>query len=265
MTKQLIVNVDWDYFFPDISRFDLGHKETEFFIAKMWSLRAHLVDILVPSGHEVFWNLLKTVGIEPYKITISESHAHCVETVLKSWNTFPLETVMVVFDQHLDAAHRGEYVDCENWLLKLLEEIKSYGGFMTVLYVMPGFSLEEYSQIVPKKWMGWVHLMNFSQFMEYMKNEEIVNLPGFVCRSGAWTPPWCDDEFDKFVNSSGAEISYHHFLRPSMLGKGLTSEEFIENIIEGLFPRIRDRGTYSDMRKKMIVQLEKIRGVKEDA
>jgi len=36
----------------------------------------------------------------------------------------------------------------------------------------------------------------------------------FICRSGAWTPPWFDDQFEEFVAGSCCEVTYLEAVEP---------------------------------------------------
>jgi hypothetical protein len=190
-----VLSIDWDYFFQDTDGFDWGHREAPFFIEDIWWHRCsnrHLftmrdaIDMRpVRSRLYRFWEKNIRKFSSPSALMISESHGS-----LYYWiHHYPVEE-LVNYDAHHDLGYpdAGGDVDCGNWAGKLLDE-----GF-----------LKHYTQVYP----SW---RKQKRYREQMRDDDRVYvtyspIPAqnydlvFICRSGAWTPTWCDPQFVQFCD-----------------------------------------------------------------
>jgi hypothetical protein len=202
-----VLSVDWDYFFPAIDHFDWGHSEdrlTSFYLEVAWTLRAcHKLESEVLFGKEHIENLDQTIyeylqpaeclnsfwtrAIEfpPIKAVATESHSDIYEL----FKNTKFKLVIDNFDAHHDGGYNGdnEKVNCGNWaeMLKKRGVLKEYNVYYP-----------HYRSNIPEggskpKWINFHYgLPKCRKKYEYL----------FICRSGAWTPSWCDDKWLEFIS-----------------------------------------------------------------
>jgi len=194
-----ILSIDWDYFFPDVAPYDWGHTENRSPMPQqlLWTIRAGngdmygknrpAIDYIKPSGAEKnFWNYIKFKEHSLLAICESHSDLHAiVDKVLVAkkigvWN----------FDAHHDLYHKDE-LDCANWPHHLITD-----GYI---------KLKDYHLIMPA-WAKEANVMCNSAYrrdrvdVRYDMPEDLPEFDMiFICRSGAWTPPWCDADWIKFI------------------------------------------------------------------
>jgi len=209
-----VLSVDWDFFFPDSSGYDWGHREASFFINHIWFARTNHINLFTkelalesytPAGFETFWDSVINKEKEPGLLAISESHSS-LWTLLEGLNSIevllsdtpPENIVLWNFDAHHDLGY-GEglpdnMVDCSNWAFRAIENRL----------------LDKYNLIFPE-WKRDDHKIIADQvefdFYEYDINIYYSipeKLPDFnmvfVCRSGAWCPTWHDNKWAEFLN-----------------------------------------------------------------
>lgn len=206
------ITIDWDYFTPYDSMWDIQHVESLLYLDFLWKARGHLVDTFKTSGEEAsFWPWLREhftfdeVFNEAY-LWVSDSHA----LIVKDWRIWHASDVIISFDQHHDCwpteednrdeEGRMEHIACHTWGRAWLEEnpdrrlvwvypdhldIEEYGDFETVEGV------RDQLIILPRKEFD----------ASYYDEDEVSGV--HVCRSGCWTPPWLDSAFRKFIHESG--------------------------------------------------------------
>jgi len=73
-------------------------------------------------------------------------------------------------------------------------------------------------------------------------NRPIV-LASFICRSGAWTPPWADDAFEEFLS----EIEWIEFPDHGLTPRAFDREaaEAVLANMEHLLPKLRNSNFFS--------------------
>ena len=214
--------VDWDYFFQDLDGsgdaasqlYDWGHRESEFFIEAVWTMRAsgflrHGMTLPSLTGEQrQFWD---RVRIDPKaKLYYHESncmaaHVKVAKDVDEVW----------LYDAHHDAgyaqddglsrvkrnreiyklASEGRWT-CDNWMVY-------YHALQTKLHVRyPSWKTWAFQNeppdcaLVPDKALD-------RQPDRYLIPDVTFNRV-FVCRSGAWVPPWnnADREFNAFLRNA---------------------------------------------------------------
>lgn len=193
-----ILSVDFDYFYPDSIGYDWGHSEHrgKLMAAIIWQTRAgsrHLIsgetalESYVPSVPVDFWD--RVLQNRP-RLYVADSH-------LMIWKRLEegTQTSVVNVDAHhdcgykpLDFSSRTVNVDCSNW-----------GAIGAIMGKISGFH-----QVYPK----WRKKTPEVKPDCGLPNSTRYSLPGpkkydevFICRSGAWTPPWYDDAFWAFVKA----------------------------------------------------------------
>ncbi len=192
-----VLSVDWDFFFPvpefdDECLYDWGHNERmSLMINGIWTMRAagFLVmkkELPLLSGDEKeFWKRFKFK--EGAKLYYADSHCFifrpeiCNQSLQEVWN----------FDAHHDAYKSREdiiksnSVSCESWATGMvLNGIK-------VKQFLPTW--KSYSKEKP---MVHVDIEVDPQKPFHKPFDQI-----FLCRSGAWTPTWLEENFWSFVES----------------------------------------------------------------
>lgn len=208
--------VDFDYFFPNPmesgttadeaakSLYDWGHAEAPFFInSVIWSIRAGtfqgfglpLPQVTSPEGGwAAFWG--RFTFTDDARATYADSNAHAGEINPRaSRRGF---TSIHLFDAHHDSGYSVKSVDdfldrsmytCEDWML--YQQLK--GCFdLTVHYPQwkPNGPDEKVAQGCLTK-----------QVVDDLAPLPVEFTDVFICRSGAWVPPWCDQDFLDFVRA----------------------------------------------------------------
>lgn len=218
MPKTLLT-VDWDFFFPrpdespghtvnDVLLYDWGHREAAFFLGPVWTIRAGSFlahDLPLPRVNDEWQHFWQRFTFSPRcRLYYGESHARAVSiplerSVREVWN----------YDAHHDcgysqedlyrSAGKGEW-DCATW------------GF---LYLYTGRRIH----VRYPRWKGdaaRIDTLPEGYPFEHRLDRQLdrptdsdlgalANGPAlpidavYVCRSGAWVPPWCDDEFEQFL------------------------------------------------------------------
>lgn len=206
--KRLLV-VDWDYFFPIIERpedgehmeflmYDWGHNEQQhrqMFLNYIWIGRAatfKTAGLPIPntSGLEAaFWQRFRfSPKAELY---YADSNVMAVDDVVAEG----IQEVWL-FDAHHDSGYKGSIADiierstvsCEDWMV-------NYISVQRLPHVRYPQWRHYAMEIEPKPLIAIDRQVDDEQPMRQMFHRV------FVCRSGAWTPPWIDSKFASFIAS----------------------------------------------------------------
>lgn len=221
-----LLSIDFDFWVPEKISNDWGHAETGFFVGPAWIFRAGTMfrkgldprkecSTLADNGviPETFAKFLKdqktTFGRKCF--TFAESHSAAYGLVNKS------KDVSIV---HIDAHHDCGYSDemlfderrsrrsddleeagCDNWILRLAEKDR----LRNLHIIYPEWRLDEvaygkdYTSTVKKRFAYWQEKFGINVKVTY-------GLPTFpvaqhfdqlfLCRSGAWVPPWLDLKYN---------------------------------------------------------------------
>lgn len=211
--KKSLLTIDWDYFMPYINQFNVSCLENRRNIDKHWykiylQNKERGIDITreMRVGHIVnnFWQKINDKFIIPkdIKVVISDSHKYAYDIAKREKCTRVFN-----FDAHTDLGYGGLEslqfeVNCANWLGRLLKD-NIIDEADIVLSPYSAENSEEFSEINDK--------YNVKYPIVREMNEEVTIDAIHVCRSGAWTAPWLDDEFFKFVNEISNNIEYMEF------------------------------------------------------
>ena len=198
-----ILSIDWDYFFPNDEDYDWGHREAPFFIDTIWNFRTNakapdgklMLDVHVPTIPKNFWKkVLRNTPI----LTIAESHCS-IWPMLDNMRMFgPIEVTNL--DAHHDCGYK-EYprripktvaIGCGDW---------GYWGLKTK-------RISSLRQFYPA-WRGERpegRAAAGNRGGRFGLPEPTSYNAVFLCRSGAWTPPWYDDRLQQFIEDSRLRV-----------------------------------------------------------
>ncbi|WIF94109.1 arginase [Caminicella sporogenes] len=199
---KILLSIDWDYFIPINKEWCSSYIENKKNIISLWYKRyienkikgkniEHLIDVS-PETY-LFWNKLKKYFKihNSTKVYISDSHKFSY-IIAKKHNC----SEVFSFDAHSDLGYSGINsldfkLNCSNWLGKLLKD--NYVKKATIIYSPYTYENKEDFKEFNEKFN-----INYIKFQNLPKNIDISVI--HICRSGAWTPPWLDFKFYKFIN-----------------------------------------------------------------
>ena len=189
-----LISIDFDYFCPEKSEWDLGHKESLLYLKMLWQTRGYLYNEMKTSGAEVgFWQWFKKQANLDAVDNLFVSDSHCY-----AYNLLNNVNRVILFDAHHDCwpmdggKVKGNDIRCDNWVRRWLTESKRA---RRVTWVMPEW-LEDGCYTVPGDLKGKVDVVRYSQGLDLGLNGSVVL---HVCRSGCWVPPWLDGAFLGFL------------------------------------------------------------------
>ncbi len=206
--------VDWDFFFKNpwqgadftqydpqhLELYDWTHREAPFFVDTIWSSRASdflRAGIELPKcdGQYGFWERFK---LDPDAVMLyGDSNLHGGRLVPRTFGYTGKKWKHVsLWDAHHDSGYHGTIeewrcratLSCEDWMLVHYDK----GSQLDVTYPPWRTKVEgiEQGPIVPVK-------RRIDDGTNPARTYHVV----YVCRSGAWVPPWCDDQFQDFLNA----------------------------------------------------------------
>lgn len=239
------LSVDFDFFVRSLGEWDWAHKESPFFRSGfIWQTRAapflmqgvDLREEMDPEKYAEpkpyqFWDVLQHRGYDfantDYYI-VADSHAgagHVFNQMANELGGEPAD-VLVSFDAHHDLGYcdwarlqglleAGECT-CDMWLCFLMQQWLDLESRI----IFPDWMREDSSikkqeehirDLLPRDLWSRVE-MDFFTRNNYISL--LVSSPGehldvqgvFVCRSGAWVPPWLDGDFLDFVRAGAKAI-----------------------------------------------------------
>lgn len=204
-----LLSIDWDYFICIKNRYFGSYIENKRTTVDLWYKRYIQLKksgksiyryFQLSTDYNRFWDRIKRVFNfdDRIKAYVSDSHSlsYCIA------KDFNCDSVYL-FDAHSDLGYGSSSfydfeVNCANWLGKLLVE-----NIIKNAYII-------YSPYTFEKPDDFKYMNNKYNII-YLKPNDLtsnkINITALhICRSGAWVPPWYDDNFIKFVNGLG--ISY---------------------------------------------------------
>ncbi|MCM8901345.1 arginase [Caldicoprobacter algeriensis] len=199
-----LLSIDWDYFIcSKVKRYsyiensknvlDVWYKR--YFVLKRQGKDIKDLYSLFPEVRDFWEKIRQKFIIKPcVKVYISDSHVLSYNIARDTRCTS-----VYLFDAHADLGYGGLHslnfeLNCANWLGKLLKD----GVIQKANIVYSPYTLEK-----PHDFKEINGMYN----VEYITRESIPTgievAAVHICRSGAWTPPWYDAKFLKFVRDSG--------------------------------------------------------------
>jgi hypothetical protein len=219
--------VDWDYFWPDLGGsghsdwplYDWGHSETPFGIHGAWDFRAQSFfragrELPMTTGEEkTFWSRFKFSPSA--KLYVAESNARAVtpevaEGVRELW----------LYDAHHDSGYkirttpRNKNLKYKNYSVQQLNALVTAGRWHCDDWMIFYYSVGTELHVRYPEWKEWA--LNVEPYAGIPQNfldrdfddpeeETPVFDRVFLCRSGAWTPPWVDPAFRQFISDCPVE------------------------------------------------------------
>lgn len=223
------LSIDFDYFVREDPSWDFGHGESAMYMDFLWAIRAGSclargMDLreetsprkyAVPTPRE-FWEKIAGLGFDfsgVKQASVADSHMYG----FLAFDRRPQERTRIVhFDAHHDLGYRSiqkirkiiqqERADCSDWLFHTIRSRK-----VQTSLVYPTWKGAKEWDLLCDTWQAskgrdkalyssalrFVHGNVWSEtYVESLigKVERV-----FICRSGAWVPPWLDGEFIRFV------------------------------------------------------------------
>lgn len=203
--KRVLISIDWDYF--------IGAKK-----ATVWSLRENYRNCYLRWYREYlqsprimflytllpelknFWNILgRHYHFNPSTLLfVSESHkySYYLSQILDCQK-------VLNFDAHADLGYSGfagvgAYTHCANWLGRLVNTARLNEAEI----VYSPYTHEKAADFNDFLKRGVaIHFTRLEKLEEQPQNEVVAGI--HVCRSGAWTPPWYDQQLYRLINTSG--------------------------------------------------------------
>lgn len=212
--REHLLVIDWDFFFPNpwegaanphehaLELFDWGHKEAPFFIEpQLWNIRAAGFvrnEYPLPDVTDEWRDFAGRFKISP-EARIIACDSNAVAGLQYTRANKPYESVWL-YDAHHDCGYDG--LSYPEWLAHVIdkERIEFDCGNWMRLHKMRGSKLyyrrptwqDEIQSAIPK-----------GTGLDVEQDDGSSPAPTFtdvlICRSGAWTPTWCDGKFAEFV------------------------------------------------------------------
>lgn len=203
--EKCLLSIDWDYFVYTRNNWG-SYIENNRSLIDSWykrfiQARARGEDIreafrLSPEADRFWTETGKFFAFTGNTLVyVSDSHALSYE-IAKKYDC----KAVYLFDAHADLGYGGLTslnfeVNCSNWLGKLLEE-----GQVSEAYIF----YSPYTTEKPDHFKAINSIYNVRYFRpDDLAGKNIVVSVVHICRSGAWTPPWLDEKFCRFVDALG--------------------------------------------------------------
>jgi len=215
-----VLSIDFDFWIPEDPMLDMGHFESELFIRVLWQTRLvsdiNLKKTLTVSMTETpnprgLANFLSGKGLTaaPNQMAVAESHASILH-YLEGLNNLDI----IHIDAHHDFGY-GENVkdDCAGWVRKLVEEnrVRRVRLFYPTWRQKERMDVdwrEETDERV-EQWRANGVVVEVHHGLENVPDNFHVEKT-FVCRSGAWSPPWTDMTFLAMVQHLMMVYKHEH-------------------------------------------------------
>ncbi len=202
MVKSLL-SIDWDYFIPMKKEWCGSYIENIRNINRLWYRRyiknkRKGKDIVkdVHTGPELngFWGKIKRYFRFSKFIKVYVSDSHKLSFPIAKRNEC---SRVFLFDAHSDLGYGGIQsldfeLNCGNWLGKLLKD--DVVEKANIIYSPYSYEKKEDFDEINKRFN-----IQYGMWQELYKKATISIV--HICRSGAWTPPWLDDDFKEFIKS----------------------------------------------------------------
>ncbi|WP_041587569.1 hypothetical protein [Thermoanaerobacterium thermosaccharolyticum] len=199
-----LLSIDWDYFIPLKRDWLNSYVENKRSIEAIWYKR-YIKSVLKGEDLEKsvdttsvlndFWVKIKEHFdfIRNIKVFVSESHmlSYYIAKANKCEEVYS-------FDTHADLGYAGMSsvnfeLNCANWLGKLLNE----GKIKRAHIIYSPHTFER-----PEDFKDFNKLFSIQYYRDIdVLPEGIYTVAIHICRSGAWTPPWLDNKFEKFIKN----------------------------------------------------------------
>lgn len=215
------LSIDWDMFIPEEQSWDFGHSEGHHpaLQAALWQIRAvsalargndiQQLTAFRPEQHpEDFWSALARGGFQigGAKLAVAESHLHAAPYFMEAMAEDGVTAPRIV---HLDAHHDLGYTDMatfNGWVRKQRVEAGNWLGVFLRLFpkTKATLVLSQWKDQVVEDTLAQAPMTGHVRKRVAVQQWPVLPAGGrvtrvFVCRSGAWSPPWHDAAFERFI------------------------------------------------------------------
>lgn len=183
--------------------FDWGHKEAPFFINSIWNIKAEgflYYNYDPPRVNNEWKEFSKRFTFSPgAMLSYGDSNAYAGNISNKNgaWNN------VYLFDAHHDCGYDVKSFD--EWQNILSKEMKFDCSDWMLVHLMAGSKLHYRSPQWHKQYLTEKPKIPKGVKLDHKPDNgkplDITFNQVFVCRSGAWVPPWCDKEFMEFLST----------------------------------------------------------------
>lgn len=200
--ERCLLSVDWDYFIytrnPWGSYIENNRSLMDFWYKRYIQAKARGEDIQkafrLSATVDAFWANIKRCfqWMNHIKTYVSDSHALSYDIAKENHCTS-----VYLFDAHADLGYGGLSslqfeVNCSNWLGKLLKD----GHIKKANIIYSPYTIEKPEHF---KQINSIYDVRYCSFNTIDKDITVTAI--HICRSGAWTPPWMDKQFNQFINA----------------------------------------------------------------
>ncbi|MCY6957273.1 arginase [Clostridium brassicae] len=202
--RNILLSIDWDYFVKIKREWCGSYIENDTNLKYRWYKR-YLDEkrkginiekkVILGAGVNSFWKkIFKHFNIsKKTPLYISDSHKFSYN-IGEKYNC----KEVYLFDAHSDLGYGGLEslkfeVNCANWLGKLF--VENIVKDAKIIY--SPYSFEESEDF---KEINETFNINYIDMSEIGMDIKVSAI--HICRSGAWTPPWMDKHFYKFINEA---------------------------------------------------------------
>lgn len=225
---QSMLSLDFDFFIPEKIEYDWGHRESSLFLDTVWAIRAgtalalgkDLTKTVIPVKDDDVEPLFFPAflrGVKKAKFSknsnyiFAESHATAYYAA-EGMN----EISLVHIDAHHDCGYHPEMkdLDCGNWI----EHLQAEKRLKKLHIIYPQWRKDEengsdFSDETEKKLDLWRKNGTEVQVTYGLKSFPVNQSfdTFFMCRSGAWTPPWCDKTFKQIATLMMTVFKRHSY------------------------------------------------------
>lgn len=203
--ERSLLSIDWDYFI-DTKNYNWGsYIENNKSLNDLWYKRYIQAKLSgkdiqksfrISSELDTFWKKIKNHFQFTKNIRVYVSDSHALSYNIAKENNC---RIVYLFDAHADLGYGGLSslnfeVNCSNWLGKLLKDKQITEAN---IFYSP-YTAEKPEYFKP---MNSIYNIGYYHFNHLDKNINVSTI--HICRSGAWTPPWLDKKFIKFIDALG--------------------------------------------------------------
>ena len=227
---RILLSVDFDFFVREKHIWDWSHAESKMYQEVLWPHRASTflaqgIDLRKETDPgkyaeptpDRFWSVLERLGYDTEDVVSCVTNSHTFAA--PHWvhhGYFPEDDYLLInFDAHHDLGYRSAEemekvwesgrVMCGDWLYTLMRAVPN----LKAKIVYPSWrGLEEIEKVEKRPEELYPFLEGRVEYGVF--SEDFVRLPedafvedAFICRSGAWVPPWLDQLFTDFCYSGG--------------------------------------------------------------
>lgn len=237
-----LLSIDWDYWCPEKPEYDFGHQESPLYIHHLWRGRAAQF-LFRGIDYREAMPLEHDEGVPPLMVrkrmeelgwkfnlqappVVSESHVFAYEQVIGIGEPVTIVNLDahhdIFYQDHASELSKEKHVLCGDWIGHLIDNGYPVDRLVQV-YPLWRDTFPYNAEKVHEVQRDFLreHEVEFAvrYGFENVDPKEVTHL--FICRSGAWTPPWLDLHFSRMVDAFCAGK------RPKIIGPWKSRKDYI--------------------------------------